>query len=153
MKTDEAFLADLENSRGRVSRFASICRAAGVSIWIAPSVVRETAEDRHDFDDPGDLVVHLRVEHKERGLEFTSAADFPFDTVIVDEVYKIDGIQHRPFWYVSENAAGTRVAVISSRTMDKWKTESKYDQRQGRQCEFYVCPKKLVRFCAIDEVF
>ena len=153
MKTDEEFLADLESSRASVSRFASICRAAGVSIWIAPSVVRETAEDRHDFDDPGDLVVHLRVEHKDRGLEITNADDFRFDTVIVDEVYKIDGIQHRPFWYVSENADGTRVAVISSRTMDKWQKETKYDHKQGRECQFYVCPKSLVRFCDVDKVF
>lgn len=43
MKPDEAFLSDLERSRASVSRFASICRAAGVNIWTGPTVVRPSA--------------------------------------------------------------------------------------------------------------
>lgn len=153
MKTEEAFLSDLERSRASVSRFASLCRAAGVNIWTGPTVVRPSADARSEYADNGDLLVLLRVEHKDRGLSFTCASDFPYDTVIVDEVYKIDRIPHRPFWYVSESSDGSMAAVVSSRTMAHWEKMSLYDEAQERRCEFYACPKRLVRFCALDEVF
>lgn len=153
MKPDEAFLSDLERSRASVSRFASLCRAAGVNIWTGPTVVRPSADERRKYADNGDLLVLLRVEHKDRGLSFTCAADFPYDTVIVDEVYKVDSIPHRPFWYVSESSDGLRAAVISSRTMAHWTTMRLYDEKQERDCDYYVCPKRLARFCALDEVF
>jgi hypothetical protein len=153
MKPDADFLDDLKESRGRVSRFAAICKSQGVKVLLYPEVVRPDAAVRSEYADDGDLLVMLRVEHKGRGLRFNNAADFPFDTVLVDEVYKIDRIQQRPFWYVSENEEGTRVVVVSSRTMPQWVKVKKFDKRQNRECEFYACPTHLCRFCDISEVF
>jgi hypothetical protein len=147
VKSDTAFLDDLQKSRGRVERFAAMCRAKGANVWVHPPVVRPDAESRRDFADDGDLMLQIRIEHKVRDVDFHDADDFPFETLIVDEVYKADRIKARPFRYVIENRAGTRVAVVRSATKPEWTVLKKYDAAQGRECEFYEVDKRLVTFC------
>lgn len=153
MKPDTSFLRDLEASRARVWRFAAIQKAAGVDMVIIPAATRPDASVRGVYADGGDLELRVRVEHKVRQFDFTSADDFPYPTLIVAEAYSIARQPARPFAYVIESQDGEHAAVVHSRTMSKWSKVRRWDAAQGRECEFYEVPKESVRFCAVGEVF
>ena len=147
MKSDDRFVSDLQQSRTRVERFAAMCRRAGADLWVYPSDVRPKASEREAYADGGDLMLQTRIEHKVRDIDFYDANDFPYDTMIVDEVYKVERIKARPFRYVIENRDGTRLAVVRSVTKPKWTIKKRFDPQQGRECEFYEINKRFVAFC------
>ena len=153
MKTDTEFLADLESSRSNVWRFASIQKAAGVNLVINPAVTRPDSSVRSDYGDDGDMELRVRVEHKVRGIDFTSREDFPYETLIVAEVYSVERQKSKPFAYVIESKCGRYAAVVHSRSMPKWTKVRRWDAAQGRECEFYEAPLDKVRFCLIEDVF
>jgi len=87
-------------------------------------------------------------------LHFTCRDDYPYDTVIVDEVYKEDAKEDsHVLCYVIENAGRTHAAVVYGFTRKYWGVERRRDPIQGRDCDFYTVPKINVRFCLVDEVF
>jgi len=147
MKPSDRFVADLSQSRARVERFAAMCRQHGAMMWVYPPALRESEAERMDFADDGDLMLQCRIEHKVRDISFRDAGDFPYPTLIVDEVYKVDRIKARPFRYIIENREGTRIAVIRSATRPHWTVTRRWDKQQGRECDFYEIPKHLAVFC------
>jgi len=140
----ETFYDRLAVSYVRVNKFASSLYKRGINILLPP--VTDT------FDD-GDLFVTLRVEHKVRSLQFTCREDYPYDTIFIDEVYKIDNKFDLPLCYVIENTDGTCCAVIYGFTKPHWKKETKFDKIQNRVCDFYVVSKSQARFCKPEELF
>lgn len=147
-KDPELFLKDLSYSHKRVNEFAYRFFSKGKSIYVAPHPpVGKYATDECD------MFGTFKIEHKVRSLNFTCREDYPFKTVFVDEVYKIDNKQHLPLCYVIENKEGTHCASVFYWTKPKWIIETKYDDAQNRICDFYAVPKEMVRFCPIDEVF
>jgi hypothetical protein len=151
LKSDAEFVADLSASRRAVNSFANRQRAMGLQIWLPPESVRPDSSQRREYADEGDLMLQGRVEHKARSLQFTSRDDYPYDTVIVDECYKVDGKADPVLAYVIENAARTHAAVIYGWTRDHWERQVVYDAKQRRQCENYVAPKRYVRFVKYSE--
>ena len=114
MKDDQQFIRDLSTSRIAVNEFASRLRDKGWQIWLPPESVRPDATVRREYGDTGDIMVQGRVEHKVRtNLHFTCRDDYPYDTVIVDEVYKEDSKADDPVLaYIIENASRTHAAVV-----------------------------------------
>ena len=155
MKDSSSFLRDLSTSRMAVNEFAQRLREKGLQIWLPPESVRPDASVRRAFADDGDLMVQGRVEHKVRtNLHFTCRDDYPYATVIVDEVYKEDAkADDRVLAYVIENAARTNAAVVYGWTRDKWQIERRHDPIQGRECDFYTIDKAFVRFCSPADAF
>jgi hypothetical protein len=110
------------------------------------------------FQDDGDMTFVGRVECKQRRLKFTSAADFPFKTVLIDEVYKLrqphvtegmweqftwaEQLAHikwfHSYWIVSSDMR--YAAVIKPSTKCHWKMRTVTDSTEGRQCVNYECP-------------
>lgn len=157
MKEDSRFLGDLNASRKAVNEFADKVRETGIQAWLPPERTRPDAAVRSQYADAGDLMVQGRVEHKVRNnLHFTSRETYKYDTVIVDEVYKEDAKASEPVLaYVIENAERTHAAIVYGWTRANWTTERHHDSIQGRECDFYVVPKRLVRFIdlATERVF
>ncbi len=157
MKDDSRFLGDLNASRKAVNEFAGKVRSTGIQAWLPPERTRPDAAVRSEYADSGDLMVQGRVEHKVRtNLNFTCRDDYKYDTVIVDEVYKEDAKASEPVLaYVIENAKRTHAAIVYGWTRDHWAIERRNDPIQGRECDFYVVPKRLVRFIdlATERVF
>jgi hypothetical protein len=154
MKNDEEFLRDLAKSRSDVDHFAERLKARGVDVVVLSAETRPDASMRRQYADRGDMTVTLRVEHKVRQLDFTNRTNFPYETVIVDEAYKVREKSHIPLgMYVLENRNRTHAAVVYGWTQGQWEIETIYDRHQGRTCENYVVHKSLVRFCPVDEVF
>lgn len=152
MKDDQKFVADLNASRVAVNEFADKLRRDGIQAWLPPERTRPDASVRREYADAGDIMVQGRVEHKVRNnLRFTCRDDYPYATVIVDEVYKEDAKSNEPvFAYVIENADRTHAAIVYGWTRDKWQIETRRDPIQGRDCDFYTVEKKWVRFCDLQ---
>ena len=153
MKSDGEFIRDLGSSRVAVNDFADRLRQLGLQAWLPPERIRPVTEVRKDYADEGDIMVQGRVEHKVRtNLHFTCRDDYPYQTVIVDEVYKEDcKSADRVLAYVIENKFRTHAAVVYGWTRDKWQVERKADPIQKRECDFYTIDKRWVRFCDLSK--
>jgi hypothetical protein len=155
MKDDQQFIRDLSTSRIAVNEFASRLRDKGWQIWLPPESVRPDSTVRREYGDTGDIMVQGRVEHKVRtNLHFTCRDDYPYDTVIVDEVYKEDSKADDPVLaYIIENANRTHAAVVYGWKRHLWQIERRRDPIQGRECDFYTIHKDHVRFCHPSDAF
>ena len=155
MKSDKQFLGDLSASRRAVNEFADKLRECGLQAWLPPERTRPDASVRDQYADAGDLMLQGRVEHKVRtNLNFTSKEDYPYQTVFIDEAYKVDAKADTPVLaYVIENATRTVAAVVYGWTRDHWQIEEVFDSKQGRCCRNYTVPLKYVRFCPPQEAF
>ena len=155
MKDDESFVRDLTKSREAVNDFAAMARGRGVHVWMPPEILRPDAESRRDYSDAGDLMIQGRIEHKVRtNIEWTCRDDYPYRTVIVDEVYKEDEKAENPvLLYVIEDKTRQYAAVVYGWTRPHWRVERMKDPIQKRECDFYTVEKALVRFCRVDSVF
>lgn len=152
MKDNNQFIRDLGASRMAVNDFAERLRRDGIQAWLPPERTRPDANLRHDYADSGDIMVQGRVEHKVRSnLHFTCKDDYPYQTVIVDEVYKEDAKAAEPVLaYVIENAKRTHAAIVYGWTRPKWQVETRNDSIQKRACDFYTIDKRWVRFCDLS---
>ena len=155
MKDEQSFIRDLSRSREAVNDFAVRARCRGVRIWLPPEVLRPDASLRRLYADDGDLMIQGRIEHKVRtNIAWTCRDDYPFQTVIVDEVYKEDKKSDMPvLMYVIEDQTRQNAAIVYGWTRGEWKTERMRDPIQKRDCDFYTIHKDRVRFCAVDQVF
>ena len=149
----EQFKARLQRSREHFAEFARKQATMGVDIYSPPINDAPTHASRWKHRDTSDGLMVVHVEHKRRGVSFTDRDSFPYGTVIVDEVYKINTKEHPCLVYICENAAGTHAAVVYGWTRRHWLKETRFDPIQNRDCEFYTCPKDMVRFCETQEVF
>ena len=156
MKTHDQFVTDLNRSRQSLNNLALAASEAGFSLLIKPSSTAPDRESRNAHRDKGDAVIVAPIEHKHRvDLEFTCRKDYKFDTVIVDEQYKIDekGPKDRPLMYVILNSDETHAAVVYGWTRKHWRVENLPDGKAGRRGNFYTCRKDVVRFCPVDRIF
>lgn len=151
VKVQAKFESDIKRSMVTVRRIATILEGRGHKVKIiSEGPITTTEADRFKNRDNGDLEVRLygdgdpvRMEVKHRKLNFRSRNDFPFETVIVDEVYKIDNAESKlPLYgYLTINAAATTALFIPAWTKDKWVKGMRFDPDQRRECEFYFCPR------------
>lgn len=143
----DRFVEALERSQYTVHRVASFLAHAGAEIAIKPLVVRPDASVRRHYADSGDLEITMRVEVKERQLDFTGKHDYPHETIIVDECYKIDRLPIVSVWaWVIVNRHNSHAAFITSASRRHWVKLTRYDKVQERTCDWYCCPTKRAVF-------
>lgn len=147
MKTEEQFAGALLLSQGCVAAVASWMQRHKCDVMIRPTTIRPDFDSRNEFADCGDIEIRQRVEVKQRSIEFTCVNDYPYDTVIVDERFKVDRIEKARLWgYLIVSKSGTYVCCIKSDTKQHWEIKEKFDQKDSQRREFYVCPKSLCTF-------
>ncbi|MFA5054071.1 MAG: hypothetical protein WC565_08425 [Parcubacteria group bacterium] len=152
MKAEGAFLTALAESAASVNLCAAWLARHGYQTRIVPTVVRPDSSVRMQYGDGGDIEITKRVEVKQRSLPFTSASDYPYPTVLVDEVYKVDRLGMTGLdGYMIVNSDGTVACVVKKATRPHWSVESRWDSSQSRQCEFYACPVGLCEFVSLSE--
>jgi hypothetical protein len=148
------FLQAFRSSQRAVEKFAATLRKKNVPVWLPPTQMTPDVESRMDYADVGDMMIQLRAEHKVRGIKFSSRADFPYPTLIIDEKYKVDSKASTPlFAYFIESSDGQCVACVYGHTQHRWKVDEVFDKAQGRKCVNYVVPIEFVRFCKPEEIF
>lgn len=150
MKSEREFIDALNQSGGTVAMVASWMMLHGCDVMIRPTLIRPDFESRNKFADSGDLEIRLRVEVKQRSIAFTSVEDYPYPTVFVDEVFKVDRIKKGALWgYIIINAAKTHACCVKSETRKHWKKIVRFDNKDGQERSFYVCEKRLCHFCRL----
>ena len=150
MKTDSEFLSALDMSNKSVLLIASWMASENCDVVIKPVVARPSFDSRNEFADGGDIEIRQRVEVKHRFLAFTNADDYPYETVIVDERYKIDRIpKARLYGYVIVNRDCSHACFVMPQTISHWQIEQMFDKKDRQYREFYVCPKELCSFAKI----
>jgi len=145
-KSDKQFLEQLEESHIYVRQVANWLMSKGYDVKINPASVRENYEDRWEHTDDGDLEVRLRIEVKHRKLDFNGPDDYPYDTVLLDECYKVDGREASLYGYVILNKDASVAAVASKSTMNHWVRERKYVRDDGEERDSWACPVELCTF-------
>ncbi len=147
MKADAAFRADFDQSHATVWIVGRWLADLGFEVAAPVPALRPNAEERAAYADDGDLVIKKVVEVKRRSIDFTGAHDYPYDSVFVNEAYKLTRERLAVVWgYVVVNRAGTHAAVVHTNTANKWVTVERYDADQDRRCEFLACPVAHVKF-------
>ena len=149
---DSEFLKRLSESTTGVMRVASYLAKRSYNVRITPMPIWPTkAERQANWQDGGDIEIVKRVEVKHRGISFTCSDDYPFETVFIDEVYKVDkALSQIEFWVVL-NDLMTHVAIIRPSTRRHWVVEEKRDPFRDRICQWYSCPVHLVSFRSFHE--
>lgn len=138
------FVNELVESQKAVDVTAAWLRRLGFSVKVPDLRIRADTTQRYDFQDQGDLFYRERLEVKRRSLDFTSADDYPYPSVIIDECYKWDRAHPKPAAYIILNQARTHAAVVKRSTFRQWHKIQRHDK--GRICDFYACPVSRVKF-------
>lgn len=143
----EAFLARLDASPAAVFRVAQWLHAAGRTVEIPALRKAPTRDVASHYTDHGDLFILARkpVEVKQLSIAFTSADDWPYPEVFVDNAARA---RHRDdvAGYVSVNAAGTHMAIITRETQSHWYEVTKRNGKTGFITSYMACPLHFVRF-------
>lgn len=142
---DPTFLADLRESRKAVELVARWLSGRGYPVVVRPTFERPDPSRAAEFSDDGDIEIMQRVEVKQRKtLTFTSKADFPYPSVIVDACHCYDQARPKPYAYVIVNREFSAAFVVKCSTRQQWARVKKLDRQKQREREFYECPMALV---------
>ena len=151
---DERFKTAVKTSRNEVRAVEAYFRGRGYKTELAPERIRQNFEDRAEYGDDADLFVtvgsgkRVGIEVKGRTLNFTSVADFPYPTLFVDRVAKVE--RSTVGYYISVNEGHTHMAVIVASTKDQWVKREQYDSVKKHKLFVYECPKHLVKFVQLN---
>ena len=147
VKGNEEFTRDFFNSFGAVFVVGAYMKRLGFNITVPVPDIRPNEQERMKYMDEGDLLVTMPVQVKERSIDFTCCDDYPYETIFIDEAYKI---KKDTFMYVVVAKSKKYAAIIRRETMPRWVDESVYDKYQKRTCNNKACPKSLAIFVAIS---
>lgn len=143
MKGNKEFTEDFFNSFGAVFVVGAYLKRLGFNVTVPVPEIRPDVSERMKYMDEGDLLVSMPVQIKERSISFTCQDDYPYDTIFIDEQYKV---KKDTFMYVIVSSDNAHAAIIKRGTRAKWVTQTIYDQKQGRECTNRCCPKELAVF-------
>jgi hypothetical protein len=148
---DPTFVADLQESERARLKVAAWLRSKGRRVEVPPLRVRPCADQRADFADHGDLFVDAqrqRVEVRWRNLDFTSAADFPFPTVLLGATYRWDDVEPKPVALVLTNRTMSHCLIVPATTRARWRVVRLW--RHGRWHQLYAAPVVCAHFFAME---
>lgn len=97
-----------------------------------PVRVRPSYEKRHAFSDAGDIALTWKrprciVEVKRMSRRFTCAADYPFDSILINECYKHDKVDAQFYCYFIFNQGCTAAVIVHHKTRPLWAVEKRDD--------------------------
>lgn len=99
-----------------------------------------------DHVETPDAVALVSVEVKERSLQFTSPEDYPYDTVIVDDLRGLGREKLKHFAYVYRSKpTGAWVWLCSLDRDDSWTTATTFDRGRGHEVPCLYAPKRHLR--------
>jgi hypothetical protein len=144
---DPSFIADLRESKSSVEIAARWLSSQGYPVVIRPTFERPESSKMAEFADDGDLEIMQRVEVKRRvSLTFSSKADFPYKTLIVDACHCYDNARPKPYAYIILNREMSAAFIVDVKASKKhWQKVTKQDRFKKRERSFYEVPMEFVR--------
>jgi hypothetical protein len=123
-------------------------------VQINPKIVLPSRALREGYGDDFDLRVFKlgeldwkRLEVKGKRFSFTSAADFPHSTILLDRTDKTDRCLVDGFQIVSNDCQ--YAAYVPASTRREWREVTVPDSTRGYPFIGYECPKALATFMRI----
>jgi len=159
----QRFIQDLKaNDEARHVLAAWLTERGWIVEPLAPMSVAATPEEWNKHSDSGDVWAskqgagmqsagpRTRFEVKQRSINFTSAADFPFPDCVICRCSGFDRAIVKPAFVILFNLARDHAAVIDASKWQTWGKVKKTDTRHDDLTqEFYVCDLKDVSFQTI----
>lgn len=128
----------------------------GADAHLRGLVLTPNKTDRHKYYDNGDIgivmengVIHDAECKCRNNLSFTD--NFSFDTVVFDEVHKVerrDLSKLWGYWVVSND--WVHAIFISPASREHWVKEKIYDKSEDREVLCYALPKELAVYISIQ---
>lgn len=141
------FVAALKASNKHTEQVAAWLRRIGRHVVVHPLHIRPSARDRLLYADGGDLTVSgMRVEVKQRGVDFEKPSDWPYATLIVDSVSNFERKEPKPVAYIITNKRVTACFIVDVRSRDLWTKTTRKDGRTNLWEVFYEMPRAAAIF-------
>jgi hypothetical protein len=145
---DELFRRELEEGHARAEEVAARFRDSGLQVEVTPLEWRHTIEERHRFRDEFDLNVGTRkpcrIDVKSRRLGFTSPADYPYRTALVDTVFGWEAKARKPASIVVVSQLTGGLAIVRSSTSAQWVIRRRFDGVRRIEDDFYEVERELL---------
>ena len=158
---NRVFKDTLLRSRAAVNLFAAHLFKRGYPVELPDERVAPDYESRMAYRDDGDLFTRIaghrvRIEVKAReNIEFTSADDYPYPTIMVCAAHSWEMSDPKPWLYVIINRSRTVAAYIRGSTQPEWWVEERQDKRYMNYSQRFCfarldCICKWVRLNAVE---
>lgn len=145
MKSSELFRERLLEAQGSQAMIAAYMASKNYNVRIKPCLLPNN--DKKLVDDGGDLELLLNLQIKVRNLDFTSRKDYPFDTVLIDEAYKIERLKlPQLYGYLILNKKKDHACFVCAKTNKQWRKVERYDSKYKDTRKFYTVNKNFCEF-------
>jgi len=145
------FTKRFQNSRAAVFKVAEyIWREKGLGVTIPSMELAPNVTKSAEYVDKGDIICHTAsgndfiIEVKGTKHSFTSVSDYPFKSVLINEVHKTHRVN--AFAYFIVNKDRTHAFVVKTDTMDQWTSRDVTDSERGDTEKAYFCTFNLGEF-------
>jgi hypothetical protein len=149
MKADQQFVEDFLDSNAYVNVVAYWLTSKGITARILPNKLRPDVKVRHKYYDQGDIEITMKVEVKHRGFDFTTQADYPYPTILIDKAYNIRQKIKDLYAYAILSKSGEACAFVLKSTRKHWRKVEKFDNVAKENAVFYEVPKEYAAFVNI----
>ena len=138
--TTKKFRAELMKGYLWQLYIAQILRENGYDVKVPPL----THGNAKDFKDEEDILANGKiVECKSRNLDFTSAEDFPYDTVLIDTVESWETKIRKPVMYVCvSQLTGATIALDVQKNRENWSEVTIWDSVRRFRVHSYEAPRQ-----------
>ena len=141
-----SFKASLSSGHRAERAWVDEVRQEGRSVAHGRKLVIKNHNKNKDHCETPDAVGMVSIEIKERSIRFTSPADYPYDTVFVDDMHGMEReeLQHIAYVYRSK-PTGAWVWLTPLDRDEEWRVEQVFDRGRGHVVPTLVAPKRCLR--------
>lgn len=141
-----SFVKSLSEGQSAERRWVDDLRLLGRSVAHGKKLVIRRHDKNKDHVETPDALALVSVEIKQRTLEFTCPADYPFDTVFVDDCrgYGQEAFHNLIYVYVSKPTGQWVWLTVLDRD-DSWEGKVTFDAGRGHDVPVLIAPKRFLR--------
>jgi len=147
----DIFSRRFNNSREAVFKVAQyIWREKCLTVTIPAMELAPNVSNALNYIDQGDIICHVPngkdyvIEVKGNTHDFTSAEDYKYKRIIINEVGKAHRINAFAYFVVNRNL--THACIVKSDTMDQWEVDDVYDKYLKTSAKTYFAPISVGEF-------
>lgn len=141
-----SFRKALDGGQAAERAWVEALRLAGVSVAHGKKIVVARHNKVKDHVETPDAVGLVSVEIKERSLTFTNPEDYPYDTVIVDDMRGLGRERMRHIAYVYLSRPTKQWVWLTPLDRDEsWQEAVTFDRGRGHEVPCLYAPKSHLR--------
>lgn len=141
-----SFQSALRRGHDAERNWVDAMRGLGLSVAHGKKILVSKHDPKKDHVETPDALALFSVEIKERSLSFNGPADYPYDTVFVDDLRGLSKEPYRNLVYIYlSRPTGKWCWLCMLDRTDEWKEEVTHDRQRGHDLPVLVAPKKFLR--------